>query len=70
VGDISPPYSWEREYREALVETDRNLLPMRIQKAEQILLSRLSVLNLKDSSTEIHALEDALRTLRNLKHQP
>jgi hypothetical protein len=68
--ELRPPYAWEPEYHQALLETHSNLLPMRIEKAEQILTARLGALiNRKDSGTEIHAVEDALRALRILKNQ-
>lgn len=64
-----PPYNWDPEYQEALLETDNNLLAIRIKKAEHILTARRSVLNPKEASAEIHDLEDALRALRILKNQ-
>ena len=64
-----PPYSWEPEYQEALLETDSNLLPLRIEKAERLMMSRRSALKVKNSEDEIHSLEDALRNLHILKNQ-
>jgi hypothetical protein len=60
---------WQREYQEALFETDPARLPQRVMIAEFVLLKRLRAIAYnQDTIRERQKVEDALSMLRLLKN--
>ena len=69
-GNASSAVSWHALYQAALFETDRNLIPQRIAKAEKAILDRVKELfhvN-TDHIEEDQVLDDALYALRALRN--
>jgi hypothetical protein len=62
--------SWHSLYQAALFETDRELIPARIAKAEKAILDRVKELFGVDSDhiEEDQILDDALYALRGLRN--
>jgi hypothetical protein len=62
-------YSWEIVYKEAILETDRQVIYQKIKKAENAMASRKVELSRDRNRNveELNALEDGLRNLRVLK---
>jgi hypothetical protein len=59
---------WQPEFEAALLETDSEQLPQRMEAAEEAIFFRLQELvNTSDSHAERHAISDAVRTLRILQ---
>ncbi|PYV99910.1 MAG: hypothetical protein DMG89_06075 [Acidobacteria bacterium] len=60
---------WQREYQEALFETNPARLPQRVMIAEFVLLKRLRAIAYnQDAIRERQKVEDALSKLRLLKN--
>jgi hypothetical protein len=60
--------AWQNEYRAAIVELDRKMLPERIAAAEAAIFKRLQHLSQgSDGFAERQAIEDALHGLRVVK---
>jgi hypothetical protein len=59
---------WQPEFEAALLETDLEQLPRRMEAAEAAIFLRLQELvNTSDSHPERQAISDAVRTLRILQ---
>ena len=59
---------WQREYQEALFETNPERLPQRVMIAEFVLLKRLRAIAYNQAANrERQKIEDALSKLRLLK---
>jgi hypothetical protein len=59
---------WQPEFEAAVVETDPERLPRRVEAAEGAIFLRLQELaSRSDSHAERHAISDAVRTLRILQ---
>ena len=59
---------WQKAYREALLEIDRQKLPARIFAAEMAILARMTALQTSsDGHIERQAIQDALKALRVLQ---
>ena len=61
-------FAWQGKYTEALLELDREKLPLRIEIAEKAIFQRIEELkrNKVDSAEELWAINDALRGLQVL----
>jgi hypothetical protein len=61
-------FAWQGKYTEALLELDREKLPLRIEIAEKAIFQRIEELkqNKADSADELWAINDALRGLQVL----
>jgi 5,10-methylenetetrahydrofolate reductase len=58
---------WQREYQEALFETNPERLPQRVMIAEFVLLKRLrAIAHNQAANRERQKIEDALSKLKNL----
>ena len=66
-----PKFAWERQYRDALAETNQLLLGKKIYDAQQALSSRLREIQPKQkadkNSAERKAIEEALDALQKLQ---
>jgi hypothetical protein len=68
---ISRKYDWEQEYVAAILETDHEILAVRLRQASAVMLSRIEFLNLNydEATDERNAITEALAGLRKLRTQ-
>jgi hypothetical protein len=64
-------YAWQELYSIAIVETDSEILPIRVQRAKSAIDSRLHELQLDHGGTidERQAISDALQGLNVLRQE-
>ncbi len=64
-------YAWQELYSIAIVETDSEILPIRVQRAKSAIYSRLHELQLDHGGTidERQAISDALQGLNVLRQE-
>jgi hypothetical protein len=68
VSSNSPRHPWQALYHAALFEHDRNKVPLRIEKAEKAIVSRIrEFVTTTDHIEEDVVLDDALYALRALR---
>jgi hypothetical protein len=70
---VNPPFpssAWRQLYKAALFETDRKMIPSRIDEAQKAIVARARELfgSSTDTIEEDQALDDALYALRALQH--
>ncbi len=69
-GNVSPRYSWQRFYEDAILETNQSRLAVMIQAAHAAIDARKQQLQGNEGSAEEqHAIEDALANLRVLRQE-
>ena len=59
--------SWQKFYREALLELDKENLKIRVAKAESAMRERLQEIAPTGEPVELREIEDAIATLRALR---
>jgi hypothetical protein len=68
---MTPTYVWQQFYQQAILETDRGLLPVLIKGAQAAIDLRIDQLRFdeSDSTAEREAIADALTGLRVLERE-
>lgn len=68
---MTPIYVWQQFYQQAILETDRSLLPVLIRAAQAAIDLRIDQLRFDDldSTAERDAIADALTGLRVLEQE-